>query len=78
MLNFEREGFQSVDDNPKWNISVTPVWHNGEVLMEISAGKQPSNFALQLAKKLMADEVMDTMPSPVKVSQTSRNPFLMK
>ncbi|XP_063724526.1 uncharacterized protein LOC134852152 [Symsagittifera roscoffensis] len=74
LLNFEREGFQSVDDNPKWNLSVTPVWHNGEDLMEISAGKQPSSFALQLAKKLMGDELTDTMLSPVKVSQTSRNP----
>ena len=42
--------------------------------MEFSAGKQLSNFALQLAKKLMADELIDTMLSPVKVSQTSNNP----
>ena len=40
--------------------------------MGISAGKQPSKFAIQLAKKLVADELMNTMLSPVKVSQTSR------
>ena len=45
-----------------------------EDLMEISAGKQPSKFALQLAKKVMADELLDTMLSPVKISETSRNP----
>ena len=41
--------------------------------MEFFGNSSLEQRALQLAKKLMADELMGTIMSPVKVSQTSRN-----